>query len=184
MLTSREKKKNNIAEYILYMWQTEDLIRLHQCDIQQISESILSQYTTEDAQKAELTEWWENLAEMMKLENKEKSGHLQFLINTVNDINSLHIRLIRDPEHIPYQVRFQYVEPMIRELEDKLAMKAENDIDLMLVALYNYFILKLKGAEISEGTREAVQAFAGFLALLSQFYKKDQEGTLFPDELV
>ena len=28
MLIAREKRKSNVAEYILYMWQVEDLLRL------------------------------------------------------------------------------------------------------------------------------------------------------------
>lgn len=105
MFISREKKKNNIAEYILYMWQAEDLIRVNKCDINLISSTIVDQYKVDEAQKAELTEWWDNLIEMMKIERKEESGHLQFIINTVNDINNLHLRLLRDSEHIPYQLR-------------------------------------------------------------------------------
>lgn len=182
MFTSREKKKNNIAEYVIYMWQVEDLIRANQCDINMINNTIIKQYTVDKAQEPELTEWWDSLVEMMKLEQKEKSGHLQFIINTVNDINNLHLRLLKDPEHISYQVRFQYIEPLIKELETKTNPKPENDIELMLGALYNSFILKLKGTNISDGTNNALQIFAGFLATLSLLYKEDQEGTLFPDE--
>jgi hypothetical protein len=182
MFTSREKKKNNIAEYVLYMWQIEDLIRANKCDIGLIIKNIVDHYKVEPEKKTELTEWWDNLVEMMKLERKEESGHLQFIVNTVNDINSLHLRLLRDADHIPYQLRFQYIEPMIAEFEAKTATKTDNSIELILGAIYNYFILKLKGAKISEGTDEAIKAFAAFLALLSQLYNQDVEGTLFKDE--
>lgn len=182
MFTAREKKKNNIAEYVLYMWQVEDLIRAHQCDIKLISKNILSQYQSDPQQKQELTDWWDNLAEMMKLEHKEESGHLQMLINTVNDINNLHLRLLTDPDHIPYQVRFQHIESLIRELESKTLPKPENDIALMLGALYHSFILKLKGTPLTDATSNALKTFAGFLATLSALYKQDQEGKLFRDE--
>lgn len=182
MFTSREKKKNNIAEYVLYMWQVEDLIRANQCNINLISKNILSQYQTDPQQKKELTEWWDNLTEMMKLEHKEESGHLQILINTVNDINNLHLRLLTDPDHIPYQVRFQHIEPIICELESKTSPKPENDIALMLGALYHSFMLKLKGTQLTDATSDALKAFAGFLATLSALYKQDQEGKLFRDE--
>ena len=33
MIISEELKQNNIAEYILYMWQTEDMIRSFDFDI-------------------------------------------------------------------------------------------------------------------------------------------------------
>lgn len=182
MFISREKKQNNIAEYILYMWQIEDLIRANKCDINLISKTILSQYQVDDNQKSQLYDWWDNLVEMMKMEQKEESGHLQFNINTVNDLNNLHLRLLKDADHLPYQVRFQFIEPTIRELEVKTNPKPDNDIELILGAIYNTFILKLKGTSISDGTNEAIQLFAQFLATLSQLYKKDQEGSLFADE--
>ena len=182
MFTSREKKKNNIAEYVLYMWQVENLIRANHCNINLISKNILSQYQIDPQQKQELLDWWDNLTEMMKLEHKEESGHLQILINTVNDMNNLHRRLLADPDHIPYQVRFQHIEPLIKELESKTSPKPDNDVALMLGALYHSFILKLKGAQLSDGTSEAFKAFAMFLSTLSALYKQDQEGTLFRDE--
>lgn len=183
MLTSREKKKNNIAEYVLYMWQVEDLIRANKCDIKEITKTIIDQYNGDEGQKAEITGWWDNLVEMMKLEHKENSGHLQFIINTINDINNLHLQLLKDPDQIPYQLRFQYIEPIIRELEAKTDPKPENDIELMLGAIYNSFILKLKGTNITDATSDALRSFARFLATLSQLYKDDMEGSLFHDEL-
>ena len=36
MLIAREKKKNNIAEYILYMWQLEDMLRALKLDMEQV----------------------------------------------------------------------------------------------------------------------------------------------------
>lgn len=36
MIIASRKRKENIAEYILYMWQIEDIIRANSCDIEQI----------------------------------------------------------------------------------------------------------------------------------------------------
>ena len=33
MIIARQKRKENIAEYLLYMWQVEDLIRANKFDI-------------------------------------------------------------------------------------------------------------------------------------------------------
>ena len=33
MFTAEQLRKQNIAEYLLYMWQIEDLIRADECDI-------------------------------------------------------------------------------------------------------------------------------------------------------
>ncbi len=182
MHTAYQLKKNNIAEYILYMWQIEELIRVYNCDITLIVKSLVAKDNLPESSKTELTEWWDNLIELMKMEGKEKAGHLQFLINMVNDINNLHLMLLLNTSHLTYTRRFQFIEPIIRELEMKLDPKPQNDIELMLIALYNSICFRLKGIEISEGTNEAIKLFADFLALLSNMYKKDQEGKLFNDE--
>lgn len=34
MFVSKQLKEKNIAEYLIYMWQIEDLIRANGCDIE------------------------------------------------------------------------------------------------------------------------------------------------------
>jgi len=178
MLTAQEKKRNNIAEYILYMWQVEDLIRAHQCDIVLIRERLLPGYKVSKEKLEEIDKWWDNLTEMIKLENKNKKGHLQILINTVNDVNQLHLKLLNNPKFAPYLINFQSILPLLKELESKTSPKPSNDIELMLSAIYNSFLLKLKGQEVTKDTEQALKAFAQFLAMLSKKYKEDQEGEL------
>ena len=59
MFIARQKRKENIAEYLLYMWQMEDLIRSFKCDIEAIDKYIISQFP--EAQRAEEREWIEGL---------------------------------------------------------------------------------------------------------------------------
>ncbi|MGL5636915.1 MAG: DUF4924 family protein, partial [Bacteroidales bacterium] len=44
MIIASQKKKENIAEYLLYMWQVEDLIRAFKLDMDQIDQKLISQY--------------------------------------------------------------------------------------------------------------------------------------------
>ncbi len=39
MIIASQKKKENIAEYLLYMWQIEDIIRAYGLDIDQIQKA-------------------------------------------------------------------------------------------------------------------------------------------------
>lgn len=45
MITASAKKRENIAEYVLYMWQIEDLIRAYGLDIDKIKENIVDRHT-------------------------------------------------------------------------------------------------------------------------------------------
>jgi hypothetical protein len=57
----------------------------------------------------------------------------------------------------------------------------KHDIELMLAAMYNAFVLKLKGREISKGTHEALKIFGKTLSLLSAKYREEQKESLNPE---
>ena len=102
MLIAKQKKNENIAEYILYIWQIEDLIRAYKLDIEEINKNIVERFEQPDPVKKEISNWYAGLVDMMKEENKTETGHLQFIQNTVNDLNNLHLQLIKSPDHLDY----------------------------------------------------------------------------------
>jgi len=181
MIVSRHKKNSDIAGYVLYMWQIEDLLRASKLDMNTIRETIIKQYEQPEDVKKELEEWYENLVAMMRNEKKEESGHLQVITNTVNDMNRLHVTLMHSKKEVAYQHQFMKAVPLIKELEEKMQPRPEHDIELMLAAMYNAFVLKLQGKEISEGTNEALKVFGKTLSMLSAKYREDQKGELNPE---
>ena len=42
MIIARQKRKENIAEYLLYMWQVEDLIRANKFDMDSINRTVIA----------------------------------------------------------------------------------------------------------------------------------------------
>lgn len=69
MFIASQKKRENIAEYILYMWQIEDIIRAYKLDIDLICANIIDRYPSlSEAQRKDLTEWYESLIDMMRRE--------------------------------------------------------------------------------------------------------------------
>ena len=69
MITASQKRKENIAEYLLYMWQIEDIIRANGLDIDKIKHNIIDKYPDlSDSQRREMTEWYESLIDMMRRE--------------------------------------------------------------------------------------------------------------------
>ena len=86
MIIASQKKKENIAEYLLYMWQIEDLIRVYKLDIDAIQKYIIDPYDISDEKKKEMRDWYESLIEMMRSEGVEKKGHLQLNKNVIIDL--------------------------------------------------------------------------------------------------
>ncbi|MBN2743554.1 MAG: DUF4924 family protein [Marinilabiliaceae bacterium] len=179
MIIAQAKKKENIIEYMLYMWQVEDLIRANNLDMQKIDQNIITQYHDQPADLLlEIRDWWENLVEMMRLEKKEQSGHLQINLNTVNDLHQLHMTLMKDVREAAYRNQYYQTAPFIIEFERKMGQTPGNEIDTCLTAIYSSFLLKLQGKEISSGTREAVRSISRLMALLAKKYPLWQAGKI------
>ena len=78
MLIAEEKKKTNIAEYILYMWQIEDIIRSSKFDLEQINTNIISKFDAPSEVKYDMKLWYRNLIEQMMKEGISEKGHLSW----------------------------------------------------------------------------------------------------------
>ena len=68
MFTAKQKRKENIAEYILYLFQVEDLIRACDLDMEIIDKQLIPQYKTDTNTSTEISAWYKNLVLMMKKE--------------------------------------------------------------------------------------------------------------------
>lgn len=178
MIVARQKKKENIAEYILYMWQIEDLIRANELKMENIDKNIIRSYQQSEDMILEIRDWWANLTEMMVLENKQKSGHLQININTVNDVYQLHLRLMKTPNQVSYQHLFNSIAEAIEAFNKKSGETLSNAIEVCLTAIYSSFLMKLKQQKVTKQTEDTIKIFSKFLATLSKKYKEDQEGKL------
>lgn len=179
MITASAKKRENIAEYLLYMWQIEDLIRAYGLDIDKIQADIIDRYDNLDDQtRKDMRDWYESLIDMMRREGKEKSGHLQINVNTLNDLEHLNRRLMNDPKFAKYATEFYNTLPLIVELRAKAGENKKDEIETCFDALYGLLMLRLQQKEISAETQDAAKRISKFLALLAGYYKKDYNNEL------
>ena len=182
MYIASAKRKENIAEYLLYMWQIEDMIRANGLDIDKIKSNIIDRFNLNEVQKRELTEWYESLIDMMRRENIEQSGHLQLNKNTLIQLNDLHLALLRDPKFQDYAAEFYKTLPYIVELRSRQGDKKLDEIETCFAALYGVLMLKLQGKKVSEDTAKAIAQISKFIALLAKYYKLDQEDKLWDNQ--
>lgn len=174
MITASQKKKENIAEYLLYMWQIEDLIRANELDIDKIQANIIDKYAgLNDQQRKEMREWYESLIDMMHREGVAKKGHLQLNKNVIIALEDLHRRLMKDPKFAAYSNQFYATLPYIVELRAKSGEEKPGEIESCFNALYGVLMLRLQKKEVTEETLKALQQISKFLALLAVYYKKD-----------
>lgn len=177
MLIAQQKRKENIAEYILYLYQIEDLIRAFQFNIELIEEKLVTNYKVNEETTEEIKRWYSNLVVMMEKEGIKEKGHLQFLTNLIGDINEFHIQLMNAGTETAYVQNFKMTAGLITELKQK-NRTAQNDIQLGLDTIYGFLLLKMKKAKISPETENAVKQLSKWLGGLSALYKKFEEGDL------
>ena len=94
MFIAQELRKKNIAEYLLYMWQIEDIIRAYGINLTHIRREYISKFDYNEEQKEELTDWFGNLVNMMNSEGKRETGHLQINNILLQDLMDLHTQLL------------------------------------------------------------------------------------------
>ena len=184
MYIASQKKKENIAEYILYMWQVEDLLRANGLDIDRLRKTLLDRFDSLDAaSRRELEDWYESLADMMRREGKEKSGHLQININTLSQIDELHRLMLRSPKYPQYSAEYYKTLPFLVELRSRQGDNKLDEMETCFTALYAALMLRLQGRPISEGTQQALDQISRLLAMLARYWRLDAENRLFePDE--
>lgn len=180
MLIAQAKRKENIAEYLLYMWQIEDIIRSFGCNMDTIEENIISKFPADN--QAEVRDWWEGLVKMIELENKKQSGHLQINKNILLMLTELHLQLLNADKFPEYGAEFYRTLPYIVELRAKSPDNQVGELETCFNALYGTLLLRLRGKEMSEATKQAIAQISKFIATLAAFFKMNEEKPLFEDD--
>lgn len=176
MKIAQQLKAKNIAEYLIYMWQVEDLIRANGCDLDRVEQNIIARYPEED--RPVLREWYGNLITMMREENVLEQGHLQINKNIIINLTDLHNVLLASPKFPFYNAAYFKALPFIVELRSKSGKKEEPELETCFEALYGVMLLRLQKKELSEGTTKAIESISSFLSMLANYYDKDKKGEL------
>ncbi len=193
MYIAQELRKKSIAEYLLYMWQVEDIIRAYDCYMPVIRKQYIEQFDYSDEQKEELADWYGNLVRMMNEEGKREYGHLNINEILLKDLLDLHARLLKSSNFPFYSAAYYKVLPFIVELraknrrgrddDDNVTAESESELETCFDALYGVMMLKLQKKEITADTAHAVKEITTFIGLLSDYYIKDRdEGLNFGEE--
>ena len=143
-------KKDNIAEYILYLWQMEDYLRAF-------------------PQNAEATQELHELNDMMHREGIMEGGHLALAQNALAELIDLHTTL-RD-EDAMYRAAIMRLQPSLNLLKAKTDRPTMSDIEASLILLYQIILLRLQKKEISPETASVQQQATQVLQFLSRIYR-------------
>lgn len=170
MFIAEQKKRDNIAEYLLYMWQLEDILRAYELDIDKIQKVLIDPTTHSDEKKDQARQWYVQLIEQMQSEGIEKEGHLAANSELLQEFSLFHKQSLRNPEELKYVETYYKALPFIQELRGKSKTQDAPEIEICFTALYGYLLLKLQKKEISPDTASAIAQISNLLRSLSEKY--------------
>lgn len=177
MILAEQKKSESIAEYILYVWQMEDLVRAADFNIDVIRHFV-SEGLGEDNELEEEVQWFASLIRQMKGQRIEKKGHVADLYDLIGELQYLHNSLITVFDDKVYKTLHEEAKPNMEAFSEKSTEQNISEVETYLSALYGLLTLRLKGQQISRETEEAMKTFGALMAKLSVRYRQMKSGTL------
>lgn len=176
MLIAEKKKKENLAEYIVYMYQTEMLIRNFDFNITLIEQHIIANIPEEklDIQgKQELRAWYQGILEQMIAEGIQNTGHLASVQKQVQKLSDLSVQLLT--YDTDYQPIFNEARPAIRENILAAEGKVSDPIQACLNGVFGLMITRMNGKEIPEHVQPQLNHFGNVLSYLSHQIKSHKD---------
>tara|TARA_Y100000589_G_C26977989_1_gene557385 strand:- start:333 stop:857 length:525 start_codon:yes stop_codon:yes gene_type:complete len=169
MFIAQEKKKNNILEYILYMWQVENIIRACQFDIKLIQSNVIAQLGLTDNDKDLVKEWYLDLIQQMKSQNLQQEGHLSFTRDIITELTLLHQTLLKTFKDKSYNPLYNNARGDIYDLQKKQP-NDPTEIEACINGMFGLWMLKVSQKEVSQETQKSFNRITKLLARLGKNY--------------
>jgi hypothetical protein len=169
MLIALQKRRENIAEYILYLWQVEDLLRAMQFSPEAIYSTLVARIEGADEQQKEnIFNWYMQIVELLRKEGKEAQGHIDHTLHLVNDLHNLHLQLMKLPVGEHYRATYARLAAELPRLRTIMDNDDMSDTELCFRALYAAMLYRIKGSgeRAIEDTLAVISPAIGELAAI------------------
>lgn len=176
MLVAQKKQQENIAEYVLYLFQIEDIVRALNFDLDQIMDTVVKPNLPDSSFEAQYRDWYEEIIKEMKRSKREKKGHLDRVMEVLKELVYLHNTLISMKAESKYKQLCADSVSFISEFRVKASMKDEHDVEILIHAMHMKLQFRLRKKEITQETEDALDSMRIQLAFLVREYHKMKSG--------
>ena len=170
MSIAENKKKNNISEYIIFMYQTEDLIRVYNFDMDQIKQYVIDHFPVDDKEKDAIIVWYKEILDLMLAEGIREKGHLKSVNAIVGELAEMSKQLLKS-DHAYRQI-YDQAKIHINKNMDQANGAIQEPIQICLNAIYGLLLLRMNGKKVDESLMEGINKFGDVLSYLSYKYKQ------------
>ncbi len=175
MLIAEKKRKESISEYIIFMYQTEDLIRAYNFDMGEIYKYVIQHFPVEDEKKTRIKAWYRKIANQMKKEGLVKNGqHLEELNNLAKELSQFNLELLKSDQ--AYRKIFDQAKLHINRNAAQSNGQISNPVQICLNGIYGLLLLRLNGKPVDDTIKQGTLAFGDVLSYLSYKYQKRTNG--------
>lgn len=176
---AQAKRKENIAEYILYLWQLEDLLRAMQFSPEAIYSQLVAPRQIDEGVKHEYLIWYMDIVNLLRKEGKEESGHLEHTLHLIGDMHNLHLQLMQHPVGEHYRKTFAALAPQLPTLRTLVKKDDVCDTELCFRALYAVMLYRIKGEQKrAEAIKDTMELVSPVIAELAAMYGKVERGEI------
>ena len=174
---AKAKRRENIAEYILYLWQLEDLLRALQFSPEAVFSTLIApRKDIAEEQKHVFLLWYMDLANLLRQEGKEEKGHLEHTLHLIQDLHDLHLQLMKLPVGGHYRATYARLEPELPRLRAVLGNPGMSDTELCFRALYAAMLYRIKGEGDKQAVVDTLEYISPVIAELADLHGKVERG--------
>ena len=168
----------NVAEYLLYIFQIEALVRTLDLDISRLENELLAPAFADPAQLQYQLSWYQGVVVEMQQRGLQKEGHLDQVEEIMMELIYLHNTLLTILNDEKYKGLCEHAHESLQAFKVKSNMANRHDVEVLLHAMFMKLQLKMKKQEISPETEAAFDLFRIQLAYLSKNYQRMKAGEL------
>ena len=168
---AKTKRRENIAEYILYLWQLEDLLRALQFSPEAVHSQLIAPRNLSQPEQRLYLEWYMDIANLLRQEGKERQGHLDHTLHLIADLMEL-------PAGARYRELYARLEPELPRLRAVLGRNETSDTELCFRALYAAMLYRIRGEGGQQAVADTVEYISPAIAELASMYGKVERGEI------
>lgn len=165
----KQRSGENISEYIIRIYRSEDLIRAFDFDLEKIGNHVINHLPLSNLEKLSEVNFYEEMIDKMKGQNLQISGHLDETHQLVDTLEQLSKSLLKSDE--VYTKLYSDALPLIKKNIKISAGKITSEVQICLNGIYGFLLLRLNGKSLNEEDQNMVEKFGEVLSYLSAKYE-------------
>ena len=142
-------QNENVAEYLLYIFQIEALIRTLDLDINRLETELLAPAFPDPTQLQYQLSWYNEIVLEMRQRGLQKEGHLDQVEEILLELIYLHNTLLTILNDEKYKGLCDHATEALQAFKTKSNMANRHDIEALLHAMFMKLQLKMKLTSIS-----------------------------------